>query len=120
MMKKKPIGLARGTSGPNDLLSVKLKKGTMLITWKVGEEKTYLVRNRDQKKKVVLAEHPYRSDWELVEPKESTEGTRGVYRFLVNVDSDKTQKLTVRTVREQKQLSETMELVSTGPAETAY
>jgi hypothetical protein len=99
-------------AGPNDLLTVKLRKGTMLITRRVEEEKTYLVRNRDQKKKAVLIEHPFRSDWELVEPKQASERTREVYRFLVNVDPDKTQKL---TVREQRQLSEMLELANTGP-----
>ena len=107
----------QGKAGPQDLVAVKIRKGTLLVTRKAVEEKTYLVRNRDQKKKAVLVEHPFRSDWELVEPKEATERTREVYRFLVNVDPDKTQKL---TVREQKQLSETMELVSTGPDVIAF
>jgi hypothetical protein len=68
-------------AGPQDLVAVKIRKGTLLVTTKASEEKTYLVRNRDQKKKVVLVEHPFRSDWELVEPKESNERTREVYRF---------------------------------------
>ena len=99
-------------AGPQDLVAVKIRKGTLLVTRKASEEKTYLIRNRDQKKKAVLVEHPFRSDWELVEPKESNERTREVYRFLVNVDPDKTQKL---TVREQKQLGETLELGNAGP-----
>jgi hypothetical protein len=102
---------------PQELVAVKIRKGTLLVTRKASEEKTYLVRNRDEKKKAVLVEHPFRSDWQLVEPKESTERTRGVYRFLVNVDPDKNAKL---VVREQSQLSETLELVSTGPDVIAY
>ena len=104
-------------AGPQDLVAVKIRKGTLLVTRKAIEEKTYLVRNRDQKKKTVLIEHPFRSDWELVEPKESNERTREVYRFLVNVDPDKTAKL---TVREQKQLSETLELVNTDQDQIAF
>ena len=64
-----------------------------------------------------MVEHPLRSDWQLVEPKESSERTREVYRFLVNVDPDKTAKL---TVREQKQLGETLELINSGPDVIAY
>ncbi len=99
-------------SGPRDLVSVKLRKGTMLITRKAQEEKTYLVRNRDQKTKTVLVEHPYRASWDLVTPKEPTERTREVYRFEVSVDPDKTATL---TVAEQQQLSETLQLTDAGP-----
>ena len=97
--------------GEQELTSIRIRKGTLLATRKATEEKTYNIRNRDQKKKTVLVEHPFRSDWELVEPKESAERTREVYRFSVNVDSDRTSKL---VVREQKQLVESIQLVSTG------
>ncbi len=103
--------------GPQDLVAVKLRKGTLIATRKTSEEKDYLVRNRDQKKKAVLIEHPFRSDWELVEPKESTERTREVYRFLVKADPDKTEKL---VVREQKQFSETVELINADSNLIAY
>lgn len=99
-------------SGPRELVSVKLRKGTMLITRKAQEEKTYLVRNRDQKKKTVLVEHPYRASWDLIKPKEPTERTREVYRFEVAVDPEKTATL---TVAEQHQLSETLQLTDAGP-----
>jgi chemotaxis protein histidine kinase CheA len=102
---------------PQELVAVKLRKGTLLVTRKTIEEKTYLVRNRDQKKKAVLVEHPFRSDWDVIEPKESAERTREVYRFLVNVDPDKTAKL---VVREQRQLSENLEMMNTGSDVIAY
>jgi hypothetical protein len=104
-------------SEPQELLSVKIRKGTLVATKKAVEQKTYLVRNRDQKKKALLIEHPFRSDWKLVEPKEATERNREVYRFLANVDPDKTSKL---TVREEKQLRESIELVNTGSDVIAY
>jgi myosin heavy subunit len=103
--------------GPRELVAVKIRTGTLLTTKRIAEDKIYLVRNRDQKKKAVLVEHPFRSDWQLVEPKEATERTREVYRFLVNVDPDKTEKL---TVREQKQLDERLELVNSGSDVIAY
>jgi myosin heavy subunit len=65
----------------------------------------------------VLVEHPLRSDWELVEPKEAAERTREFYRFRVTVDRGEAEKL---TVREQKQLGESLELVSTGSDVIAY
>jgi hypothetical protein len=104
-------------AGSNELLSVKLRKGTLLITRTASEEKSYRVRNRDQERKAVLVEHPFRSDWELMAPKESLERTREVHRFLVNVEPGKTQTL---IVREQKRLGESLELVNTGMEMIAF
>lgn len=97
--------------GQQELTSLKIRKGTLLVTRKATEEKTYNVRNRDQKKKTVLVEHPFRSDWELVEPKKAPERTRDVYRFVVDVDRDQTAKL---VVQEQKPLTESIQLASSG------
>lgn len=104
-------------SGPQELVTVKIKKGTLLATKKNLEDKTYLVRNRDQKPKTVLVEHPFRAGWELLEPKDAAERTREVYRFGVKVEPNKTEKL---VVREQKRVSETLELVNAGPDVIAY
>jgi hypothetical protein len=107
----------KSAAGHQELITVKIRKGTLVATHKATEEKTYNVRNRGDKKKTVLIEHPYRADWQLVEPKESTERTRDYYRFAVSVDPDKTAKL---SVREDKQLTETVELVSSAPDTIAY
>jgi hypothetical protein len=96
-------------AGRNDMLTVVVKKGTVVATRKLSEEKTYNIRNRDQKKKLVLIEHPFRSDWDLVEPKEKPERTRDHYRFAVPVEADKQAKL---LVHEERQLSETATLVN--------
>lgn len=95
--------------GRNELLTVKIRKGTLIATRKASEEKTYNVRNRDQKRKIVLVEHPFRSDWDLVEPKEKPERTRDVYRFPVTVEPDKTAAL---AVREEKQFDERVQLIN--------
>ena len=96
-------------TGRNELLTVVVKKGTIVATRRLSEEKTYNIRNRDQKKKLVLIEHPFRTDWELVEPKEKPERTRDQYRFAVPVEADKTAKL---VVQEERQISETATLVN--------
>ncbi|MDQ6732926.1 MAG: hypothetical protein M3Z35_02245, partial [Nitrospirota bacterium] len=41
--------------------------------FKILEEKAYQIKNRDQKAKTLLIEHPYRAGWQLVEPATSTE-----------------------------------------------
>lgn len=103
--------------GQQDLTTVQIRKGTLLATRKAREEKAYNIRNRDQKKKTVLVEHPFRSDWALIEPKDPAERTREVYRFAVSVDADKTAKL---VVREERQFTETIQLVSSAPDVIAY
>jgi hypothetical protein len=83
-------------SGPEELVSVKIRKGTLFATRKYSQEKTYTIRNKDSKAKTILIEHPFRADWSLVEPKNPAEKTRDFYRFEVKVDPDKTGKLVVR------------------------
>jgi len=104
-------------SGRQELVSVSIKKGTLIANRKMTEERTYSVRNRDQKKKTILIEHPFRSDWKLVEPKEAAERTRDVYRFPVNVDPDKTAKL---VVREENQLAEHVQLINSSSDVIAF
>jgi hypothetical protein len=100
-----------------ELTSVKISKGTLIATRKAVEEKTYNVKNRDQKKKIVLIEHPFREGWELKQPSEPTERTRDVYRFTVAVDADKGGRL---HVREERPIQELVQLTDTGPDVIAY
>lgn len=83
-------------NGTHELATVSLKKGTMLISRRLVEDRTYLVKNRDMKAKTILIEQPYRADWKLTEPKEPTERTRDLYRFSVTVDSGKSAMLRVK------------------------
>lgn len=98
-------------AGQQELVSVQIKKGTLITSHKAVEEKTYTVKNSDHKARNILLEHPFRSDWQLVEPKQAAERTRDVYRFPVKVDPEKTAKL---VVREERQFSEQAQLVNFG------
>ena len=88
---------------PQDVTVVSLRKGTLRSTRTFIEEKTYIVKNRDQKEKQVLIEHPQRADWTLIVPLEPTERTRDAYRFTMRVMPDAAAILTVREERVQKQ-----------------
>ena len=103
--------------GTQELATISLKKGTMLISRRVVEDRTYLVRNRDAKAKTVLIEQPYRADWKLAEPKEPTERTRDLYRFSVAVDPGKT--VTLR-VKETRPLQESILLMESGLDQIVY
>jgi hypothetical protein len=97
--------------GTQELATVSLKKGTMLISRRLVEDRTYLVMNRDAKAKTVLIEQPYRADWKLAEPKESTERTRDLYRFSVAVDPGKSATL---RVKETLPIQESILLMESG------
>jgi hypothetical protein len=103
--------------GSQELATVSLKKGTMLTSRRLIEDRTYLVKNRDAKAKTLLIEQPYRADWKLVEPKEPTERTRDLYRFSVAVDPGKTATL---RVKETLPIQESILLMESGIDQIAY
>jgi hypothetical protein len=103
--------------GTQELATVSLKKGTMLISRRLVEDRTYLVKNRDTKAKTVLIEQPYRADWKLAEPKEPTERTRDLYRFSVSVDPGKSATL---RVKEMLPLQESVLLMESGIDQIVY
>jgi hypothetical protein len=98
-------------AGHNDLVTVVVHKGAIIATRKLSEEKTYNIRSHDLKKKTLIIEHPYRSDWTIIEPKEKPERTRDVYRFIVPVEAGAQTKL---VVRQERQISESATLLNTS------
>jgi hypothetical protein len=95
--------------GQQDLVTVKLRKGTLIATRRASEATTYNLRNRDRKKKVVLIEHPFRADWQLKQPSETAERSRDTYRFPITVDAGKSARL---RVREEKQFDEAVQITN--------
>jgi hypothetical protein len=90
--------------GQEDLVAAALSKGTLIVTRKAVEEKTYNLVNRDEKRKTVIIEHPFRSDWKLVEPAEVAERTRDLYRFTVPIDAGGKAQVRVREERQTRQI----------------
>lgn len=89
----------------------------MLISRRLVEDRTYLVKNRDAKAKTVLIEQPYRADWKLTEPKDPTERTRDLYRFIVTVDPGKSATL---RVKETLPIQESILLMESGIDQIVY
>ncbi|GJL62030.1 MAG: hypothetical protein NPIRA04_06840 [Nitrospirales bacterium] len=102
---RKPTPLAQ------ELISAKLRKGVLIATRKALNTTMYTVTNRSQKQKTVLVEHPYRSEWKLVDTITPVEQTRSMYRFAMTVETGKTESL---TVQEGKSLEETVSLITSG------
>ena len=103
--------------GTQELTTVSLKKGTMLVSRRLIEDHTYLIKNHDLKPKTIVIEHPYRPEWKLVEPKDTLERTRDLYRFTVTTDPGKSATL---KLKETLPLQESVHLMETGLDQIAY
>ncbi|MEX0677489.1 MAG: hypothetical protein WD063_10470 [Pirellulales bacterium] len=84
---------------PDQLLKIKLTKGTIEVTRKYARETSYTVKNSDSKAKTVLIEQPLDANWKLVAPKEPAEKTRDLYRFAVKAEPGKPARLAVEEER---------------------
>ncbi|MFW6125125.1 MAG: hypothetical protein ACOC46_03165, partial [Pirellulales bacterium] len=91
------------------LVAVRIVKGTLVTTRRYRREQTYNVKNRGDKAREVLVEHPFDAEWKLVEPDEPAERTREVYRFAVSAEPGKTHKL---AVVEERQVDESVALAN--------
>jgi len=97
-------------SAPAQLVSVRLYKGTLIATNRFLREKTYGIRNRGTKPKIVLVEHLLDPDWKLLRP-EPKERTRDAYRFAADVNPS--EKVQIE-VAEERQLSQNVALSNLG------
>lgn len=87
------------TGDPEQLVTVKIVKGTLHATRKYGRKQSYVVKNSGKKEKKVLIEYPLDTNWTLIEPKEATEKTRDQYRFALQAEPGKPKNLEIREER---------------------
>ncbi len=96
-------------SHPEQLVSVRLVKGTMLTNRKLKRTHEYTVKNSDVKEKTVLIEYPLDPNWKLVEPAKPTEKTRDRYRFAVKAEPGNP---TTLTIDEEQTISQSLGLAN--------
>ncbi|MEN6448918.1 MAG: DUF4139 domain-containing protein [Thermoguttaceae bacterium] len=94
---------AKGLPRPEQLLGVRLIKGTMITTRKYVRSVEYTVKNSGKKAKTVLIEYPIDAAWKLIAPKKPTEETRELYRFAVTAKPGEPAKLGVEQERTERQ-----------------
>jgi hypothetical protein len=80
---------------PEEIVSVKIAKGTLIATRKYARTKVFEIKNSSAKPVKLLVEHPREGGWNLVAPKEAAETTRDRYRFAVTAEPGKPAKLEV-------------------------
>ena len=80
---------------PEELVSVKLVKGTLVASRKQARRKVFEVKNSGAEAVTLLVEHPLEGGWKLVEPEQPAEKTRDRYRFAVEAEPGKPASLAV-------------------------
>jgi hypothetical protein len=88
--------------GPNASMyetSLTLKRGVLTATRREQQVVNYTLKSKANKPRVVLVEHPFNSEYKLIEPAKPTERTAQLYRFAVTVPAGKSETLKVVTER---------------------
>jgi len=89
---------------PQDtIIKIKINRGLVEATHKVQQSKTYKVKNRSEHDRVLLIEHPYRPEFNLMTPAKYSERARDVYRFEVPVAAGDKAELAVVEERDTLQ-----------------
>lgn len=92
---------------PEELVSVRLAKGTLMATRKLRKEKSYNIKNRGNELRTVIVEHPFPVDWKLTAPAKPDERSRNTYRFVVKSAPQKLERL---IVQEENQVSQSVSM----------
>lgn len=82
-------------SQPEEVVKLRIAKGTLWYQRKLVDGRTYNVKNKDRKARAVLIEQPYGPDWKLIEPSEPFERATNLYRFKLDVPPGTTGSLKV-------------------------
>ena len=86
---------------PDEMLSVKITRGSLIHTHKFVDEREYVVKNKADKPRTVILEQPYGDDWKLLVPDMPFERAPGLSRFKVIVPAGETKTQTVKLERVQ-------------------
>ncbi|HXY23376.1 MAG TPA: carboxypeptidase regulatory-like domain-containing protein [Candidatus Acidoferrum sp.] len=91
---------ASTNSQPQHVTHVKIFKGVLTQISELHERTLYVARNQDDAKRVLVIEHPARSEWKLTKgAADPEEKAPGEYRFRMEVPSKATASLPVEEVR---------------------
>lgn len=79
---------------------VYITRGTLVTISEDREKKTYIVRNEDTTPRVLVIEHPARPEWKLsADSPQPEEKAAGLYRFRLNVEPKKTERLVINEAK---------------------
>jgi hypothetical protein len=83
-------------SDQQEVEKVTIVHGVMTQTRLAREKKTYVIRNNDDRPRLLVVEHPARAGWKLVDTPDPSETSAGSYRFRVEARPKTTTQLIVK------------------------
>lgn len=84
------------TSSSSYIDTASISKGILNIKRKNVYEKTYMFKNSAKNSKSLVLEHPYTYNSDLIEPKKYSEKAGNIYRFDIELASNKETKFVVK------------------------
>ncbi len=91
-------------SEPEQVVSVKIARGTLTLRRKFVETAVYTLNNKREAARLALIEHPLRPDWTLVEPAKDVETTRDAYRYRTTLAAAQSRDLVFQEERVEPEL----------------
>ena len=79
---------------------VVINRGLMRLHRGIIETRTYTLNNKNPRPRTVVLEHPYHSDWKLLQPQKPLETTDHYLRFEVTVQGGAETVFVVKEIRE--------------------
>jgi len=91
---------AKLESSQERVTRVRVIRGTMVTSSEDREKKTYIVRNEDTTPRILVIEHAVRPEWKLAQDSpQPEEKAPGLYRFRLNVEPKKTERLVINEAK---------------------
>ncbi len=78
-----------------DVLTGRIVKGILEVTYKNVQSREYVVENKADREKTLIIEHPVMQGWDLVDSPKPEETTEQVYRFRTKVPAGKQEKVAI-------------------------
>jgi hypothetical protein len=78
-----------------DVLTGRIVKGILEVTYKNVQSREYVVENKAEQDRTLILEHPVIAGWELVDSPTPEETTEHVHRFRVKVPAGKQERVKV-------------------------
>lgn len=87
---------------------ISIRRGVLTVSRKQRAETQYTFKNKSEKPRILVVEHPYDAQFTLAAPAKADERTASLYRFRLAVAPEKSESLTVAT---ERPLSQTVALL---------
>ena len=96
------------SSSSQKITDIRIVRGVLHVTRRNEYSRTYAIKNKDDRKRQLIIEHPRNNALKLVQPAEPGEKTPELYRFETEVPAEKTAEF---KVVEEQMISQTVAIL---------